>query len=146
MKLYSYKGNYPGVLPERLRFNDGTTKTDRTTFTTEDLLAAGYFEVDEKPAVDNTKVVIWINDSMSWDIRDKTPEELEFEKQGQWELVRNERDKLLSKTDFIVLKSYEQGISVPEEYVIYRQELRDIPQTQEDPYNIVWPELYPYES
>jgi len=80
---------------------------------------------------------------MSWNVRDKTQEEIDFEIEGQWELIRNQRDRLLSETDFIVLKSYEAGVPVPEEYVIYRQELRDIPQSQTDPYNIVWPELYP---
>jgi len=122
---------------------DGTTKTDKTTFTAEDLQSAGYFEVDQKPSVDNTKVVTWVQESMSWNVRDKTQEEIDFEIEGQWELIRNQRDRLLSETDFIVLKSYEAGVPVPEEYVIYRQELRDIPQSQTDPYNIVWPELYP---
>jgi len=122
---------------------DGTTKTDKTTFTAEDLQSAGYFEVDQKPSVDNTKVVTWVQESMSWNVRDKTQEEIDFEIEGQWELIRNERDKLLAETDFIVLKSYEARVPVPEEYVIYRQELRDIPQSQTDPYNIVWPELYP---
>jgi hypothetical protein len=122
---------------------DGTTKTDKATFTAEDLQSAGYFEVDQKPSVDNTKVVTWVQESMSWNVRDKTQEEIDFEIEGQWELIRNERDKLLTETDFIVLKSYEAGVPVPEEYVIYRQELRDIPQSQTDPYNIIWPEIYP---
>jgi len=143
MKLYSYNGAYPSIMPSRLRMPDGTTKTDKTTFTAEDLQSAGYFEVDQKPSVDNTKVVTWVQESMSWNVRDKTQEEIDFEIEGQWELIRNQRDRLLSETDFIVLKSYEAGVPVPEEYVIYRQELRDIPQSQTDPYNIVWPELYP---
>lgn len=146
MKLYSFNGSYPSQLPDRLRFADGTTKTDKETFTAEDIVNAGYVEVDEKPIVDSSQVVSWSFDSISWIVRDKTQEELDAETENQWGIVRDERDNLLAETDFIVLKSYERGIPVPEEYVNYRQALRDVPQTQEDPWNIVWPELYPEES
>ena len=143
MTLYSYRGNYPQPIPFRIRLSDGTTKTDPSTFTEAELSDAGYILVSYRPSAENGKVVEWSSNDIDWIIRDKTQEELDAEISAQWETVRADRDSRLSETDFIVFKSYEAGVPVPEEYVIYRQELRDIPQSQTDPYNIIWPELYP---
>ena len=143
MKLYSYNGGYPSPLPSRIRLSNGMTKTDQSTFTPEDIADAGYVEAPVKPTLSQNEVLSWNGESLSWDVRLKTDEEIFAEIENQWGIVRNQRDRLLSETDFIVLKSYEAGVPVPEEHVIYRQELRDIPQSQTDPYNIVWPELYP---
>jgi hypothetical protein len=55
------------------------------------------------------------------------------------ENIRAHRDYLLNKTDWIVAQSYEQQISVPEDWVVYRQALRDIPTQEGFPYSVVWP-------
>ena len=42
---YSYNGRYPvdwSKIPNRIRLSNGTTKTDKTTFTLEELVDAGY--------------------------------------------------------------------------------------------------------
>lgn len=49
------------------------------------------------------------------------------------------RDRLLVETDWVVTKAVETGTSVPNEYLHYRQELRDLPSYANFPYNIVWP-------
>lgn len=49
------------------------------------------------------------------------------------------RDQLLSETDWVVTKAVETGTPVPDEYLHYRQELRDLPSYANFPYNIVWP-------
>lgn len=54
-------------------------------------------------------------------------------------LLRIHRDKLLAETDWITLKAYSQGVSVPEEWVTYQQALRDLPENTIDPANPVWP-------
>jgi len=41
-------------------------------------------------------------------------------------MLRNLRNELLSESDWIVTKSLEAGVVVPEEWRTYRQELRDI--------------------
>ena len=41
-QLYSFKGQDPKEIPNRIRLSDGTTKTDRTTFTADDLTDAGF--------------------------------------------------------------------------------------------------------
>lgn len=53
--------------------------------------------------------------------------------------IRGQRDRLLAKTDWIVTKSYEQGIPVPTEWQTYRQALRDIPSQAGFPFDVVWP-------
>lgn len=56
--------------------------------------------------------------------------------QSQWDIVRQLRDQKLKDTDYTQLPDVE--LSNKQDYVVYRQQLRDIT-TQSDPYNIVWP-------
>ena len=56
----------------------------------------------------------------------------------KWIQVRNERNRLLSETDWVAARASETGVAVSSEWKTYRQALRDIP-TQSDPENITWP-------
>jgi len=56
----------------------------------------------------------------------------------KWIQVRNERNQLLSKTDWVAARASETGVAVSDEWKTYRQALRDVP-TQSDPDNITWP-------
>ena len=40
--LYSHNNSRPAPLPHRIRLADGSTRTDRATFTTEEIAEAGY--------------------------------------------------------------------------------------------------------
>lgn len=53
--------------------------------------------------------------------------------------VRATRDQLLSSTDWMVIKSLENGDSVPDDYKAYRQALRDVPSQAGFPHNVTWP-------
>ncbi len=55
-----------------------------------------------------------------------------------WDNIRAERNKKLSRTDWVVTKSLESSGSVSTDWKNYRQSLRDIT-TQSDPNNITWP-------
>ena len=55
----------------------------------------------------------------------------------RWDIIRKERNRELSETDWIVTKLYELGDPVPIEWKEYRQRLRDI--TTQDIDNITWP-------
>lgn len=57
--LYSHKNKYPAELPFRIRLSDGSTRTDPTTFTKEELSSAGFVEVDDKPLVEYPQYVSW---------------------------------------------------------------------------------------
>ena len=59
--------------------------------------------------------------------------------------ARQQRDKLLADTDWIVAKEVEKnardglGIQIPQVWLDYRQALRDIPQQPGFPDNVTWP-------
>lgn len=57
----------------------------------------------------------------------------------QWDHFRRERDNRISETDWIVIKSLETGEDVPKAWTDYRQALRDMPKTTEDPLKPSWP-------
>lgn len=55
-----------------------------------------------------------------------------------WRSVKNQRNTLLSESDWVLLRAADQGSVPPAEWMTYRQALRDIT-TQPDPFNIQWP-------
>ena len=61
--------------------------------------------------------------------------------QKQWEDLRMERDKRLSKTDWTQLADVSLSVEMKERYRTYRQRLRDLPSTTTDPLNPEWPVL-----
>jgi hypothetical protein len=56
------------------------------------------------------------------------------------ETMRQKRNEYLAESDWIVAKSYEVQNPVPQEWVDYRQQLRDIPQQEGFPYDVNWPQ------
>jgi hypothetical protein len=100
--LYSLNGNYPQPLPFRIRLPDGSTRTEPSTFTPEDIVSAGYVQVEDEPIPTDTQVVSWSPSTISWIIREKTPEELQAEltsaKNNRLNYITECRDK-----DFNVL-------------------------------------------
>lgn len=79
--------------------------------------------------------------------RDKTVEEIEEEAakelEMQWYQVRSQRDEMLKQSDLLVLIDKWEPLSTErkEEIRNYRQALRDIPETFQDPTQVVWPNL-----
>ena len=53
----------------------------------------------------------------------------------QWDNIRFERDEKLKDTDWRA----SSDLTLSDAWKNYRNELRQIPQTQSDPYNITWP-------
>lgn len=68
----------------------------------------------------------------------KEGDDLAAAKTTEWKLVRRERDKRLAATDWVPVKALENNETIPEAWITYRQALRDIT-TQDDPFNITWP-------
>ena len=58
----------------------------------------------------------------------------------KWAQVRAERDRLLAACDWTQVADAPLTATEKEAWADYRQALRDIPQTQDDPDSIVWPE------
>ncbi|KAB0516426.1 hypothetical protein F7R05_01780 [Pseudomonas koreensis] len=59
----------------------------------------------------------------------------------EWAAIRNRRDQLLRATDFTQLPDYPVTAEQLEHIKAYRKALRDIPETVEQPSELVWPEL-----
>jgi len=89
---YSHNGSYPKKLPFRIRLSDGSTRTDPTTFSSEDIANAGYVLVPDKPVPNSMQVVNWSNELVDWVVRDKTQEELDTEMEALKVQINNERD------------------------------------------------------
>jgi len=58
---------------------------------------------------------------------------------SQWELMRAERNSKLAATDWTQLADTPLTDAQRQEWVVYRQALRDVTQ-QTDPFHLVWPE------
>ena len=69
------------------------------------------------------------------DAYDMSAEDLSW----QWYVVRTQRDKLLYSCDWTQVADASMAAENVAAWVTYRQALRAVPQTQTDPYAIVWP-------
>lgn len=89
--LYSYKGQEPKELPNRIVFPDGNSKTDRSTFTAQDIIDAGYIEVEDKPILTgDMNSIYWNSSELVWVINYKTPEQKFQQAYNDWKLTREE--------------------------------------------------------
>ena len=143
---YSYKNQYPiDRLPERIRLSNGLTRTDSSTFTTDELIDAGYVAVSTSPTYnDRTHKLNW--DGSNWEVVGLTTSEIERNTKEQWSgVIRPEIDIKINAFDWRVKRYHSQvrlGISTTTDKIAdldsYIQALRDITK-QSDPYNITWP-------
>lgn len=118
--LYSKNGSYPATLPHRIKLSDGTTRTDSTTFTAEEIADAGYIEAAKQPSVQYPNKVEWTGSE--WLVREPNDYEI---------LTRRNEIKsyclaMLDETDYKVIKAVELGEQIEQTYIDYRQELRDL--------------------
>lgn len=65
--------------------------------------------------------------------------------ESQWDRIRNQRNLLLSETDYTQLSDAQITAQCKTNFQTYRQQLRDVT-NQIDPYNIVWPTPPIYEK
>lgn len=134
--LYSCNGNYPAPLPNRIRLSNGLTRTNSSTFTTEEIADAGYVQVSDPPTITYPEVLDW--NGTAWIVRQPNQSEID----ALWITTRAECIRQLAASDYKVIKAYEAGVPVPTPWVDYRQSLRDIYNNvgDWDPYFIDWPE------
>ncbi len=152
--LYSIKGNYPiETLPHRIRLSDGSTRTDSSTFTADELSSAGITTVSYPPEYNaDTHKLTWDNIDIEWEVVALTQEEIDNLISIGWQGIRNERDSLLTKTDEKVLRYQSEvriGVTTTTDNIsdldTYAQVLRDIPSTYSNPNDVEWPNT-PWES
>jgi hypothetical protein len=130
--LYSFQGQEPQPLPEKIRFSDGSTRTDASTFTDEELTSAGFTGPYSRPEYNpEYQRLHWDSEKLSFVIEDISEEEL-------WKAIREKRNKLLLDTDWTMMPDAPQELNY-HEWEMYRQRLRDLPLTLESPKNVIWP-------
>ena len=74
----------------------------------------------------------------SWNETQMNEDEIEQVQSSKWEIIRYQRNQYLSECDWTQLPDSPLSPDKKQEWVVYRQELRDIT-TQLDPFNIIWP-------
>ena len=82
----------------------------------------------------------WLSDDITMPTEAEVNAKIaELEAGEPMRLLRERRDELLEETDWVTLKAYSQGVSVPTEWATYQQALRDLPANTTDPANPTWP-------
>ena len=131
--LYSRHFNTPAPLPHRIRFPDGSTRTDTTTFTADELELAGFTGPYERPECNpKTETVDW--DGTQFVVRPYSFDEL----QAQYAKVREQRIQLLKACDWTQITDYDLGAD-RDAWAAYRQALRDLADAP-NPFDITWPQ------
>jgi hypothetical protein len=77
----------------------------------------------------------------TYEVFDKTEEQLANESNMRQKGLREKRNKFLIESDWVVAKAYELGVEVPQEWKEYRQALRDIPSQENFPFEVVFPQI-----
>ena len=145
--FYSHNNQYPvDTLPNRIRLSDGSTRTDSSTFTTSELTSAGIVTTTNPPSYNSdTHKLTW--DGSNWQTVGLTTAQLLEISNLKWINVRNKRNELLDFADKLVIRQQGQtrlGASTVHtltELDEYMQTLRNIPQNNLDPDDIIWPQL-----
>jgi hypothetical protein len=133
--LYSLNQAWPQELPFRITLDDGTTRTDPSTFTPEELNLWGFSGPFTRPEHDRfTQVLEWTG--TAYNVRPMTDEERQAVLDEKWSEVRRLRNELLANSDWTQLPDSPADKAL---WATYRQELRDITE-QTDPFTLVWPE------
>jgi len=117
------------MIVEYIKLNDDLScdvNVDDIIFNISPKLKGGVLTaLSENEAIDTAKVNFNI-------LKRKT----EFEEAG----VRGKRDRLLTNTDWVVVKYKELGKAVPAAWKTYRQALRDITEQEGFPHDVTFPE------
>lgn len=80
-------------------------------------------------AMINKEFTIWLNEAKQYDYNQVAAE------------IRKQRDKLLNDTDWTQMTDSALSKEKQDQYKVYRQALRDVPEQEGFPYDVVFPTL-----
>ena len=105
----------------------------------ENLEIAEVIEIDPHER-DDQLIPVYLESKVGERKRVRLVPDLAYRLEYKWKQVREDRDARLQKTDWTQM-TVDNGLPVElkNAYAIYRQALRDVPQNNEDPDNIDWP-------
>lgn len=147
--LYSLQGREPEPLPEKVRLLDsGLTVRVKDDMDPDILKQCGYTGPHE-PKTDfdrNTHKCVWSPDDLAFIVVEKSSIEMRNAINSAWAQLRIDRNNALAESDKRIMPWLEKGQPAPGAWQKYRQALRDLPATTEDPLRIMWPrEPMPHE-
>ena len=145
---------YPYTLEQMRQDNPNTSFTKNPT--AETLASFGVVSVGYQAAPEYNPITqriehsalpvlvdgVWV---LARTVVDKTAEQLQIDAANKAAQVRDVRNSLLAKSDWVVSKAVEQnaqdslGIQIPVVWLTYRQALRDITAQAGFPWTIDWP-------
>lgn len=118
-------------------------KNNKGEYQFDDPPANFFFEVDEYDKYVQPYVTQWETEKARQEKIRKDMEAAALAEYNKPENVearaREERDKLLGETDYLLMQDYPLTDEQREAWIVYRQALRDLPDTEGWPMNIVWP-------
>jgi hypothetical protein len=91
-----------------------------------------------KNYIETTPILISNKYYQNWDVVDASQEEINQRINNKWSEVRNVRNQYLKDSDWTQLPDSPLSSNEKEEWLVYRQQLRDVT-LQNDPFNIIWP-------
>ena len=139
--LYTKNGCYPQIIPPIIELENGSTRSNPTTFTAEEIESAGWVLAPEVPEYNiSTHILNWDRETSTYVIETIPQEELDRAREFEWRGIREERNLLLAECDYMIIKAFEAGTTLSDEWIAYRQALRDLPSTSDTPGGIVWPD------
>ena len=147
MPLYSYKTEYPTTeIPERIRLSNGSTRTDSSTFTSDELVDAGYVEVSNPPDFNQeTHKLVW--SGIEWQTISLTESEISARNAKRWQEIRETRDVKIKEIEWRIMRNLSetrQGLDTTDKIAdldAYVQSLRDITTSTSDPTSVSWPSV-----
>lgn len=147
--LYSLQGREPEPLPERVRLLDSGLTVRVSDDMDPSILAQCGYTGPHEPKTDfdqNTHKCVWSPEDLAFIVVEKSSIELRNTTNSAWAQLRVDRNAALAESDKQIMRWLEKGQPAPEAWQRYRQALRDLPATTEDPFNIMWPrEPMPHE-
>ena len=136
--LYSYKGHYPEILPNKIRLSNRLTRN--FPYSDEELIDAGYVKVLDKPEISSNQKIEW--SGTQWLVLEKSYADIEED----WNKIRKTRDEKIKEIEWRYNRYYRHQrlglaqVDTIENLDTYVQALADITK-QENPYDITWPSL-----
>jgi hypothetical protein len=81
------------------------------------------------------------NWTQQWEVFDLSEEDLNEKKAFVSRVVREERSQRLKDSDWAIMLDSPLTNEEKQKFIVYRQELRDVPLQPEFPWNVTWPTI-----
>jgi hypothetical protein len=153
--FYSYKSKFPAPLPETIFFPDGSSKPS-SEFTDSELKELGYSGPYEIPVIFDAWNFKLIWDGVEFFIVKRDAREMMYIGMGLdymvddadateeilWQRVKDIRDKMLTESDWVeIAQTTDKPLVNIDAWRTFRQQLRDLPKSFENPLDVVLPEI-----